>query len=163
MMSRVALSIGANSGDKIANIERVVVDIATHVGVVECRSSLYFSDAVGFESSNEFVNIALIVDSPLGAMELLKVIWEIERSYGREKVLIVEKGENRIYKDREMDIDIIFYGDMIIRDKYLTIPHPLMHERAFVLDPLAEIAPDMVHPKMKVTVKQLKDRLWSNM
>lgn len=162
MMSSVVLSIGANSGNVEKSIDQVVVDIAKNIGVVKLLSSKYRNRAEGFDSDNEFINIAVVVETTLSPRQLLDVIWEIESSYGRKKELIVEKDQKRVYSDRAMDIDIIFYGDLIFSDRYLTIPHSQMHKRAFVLIPLAEIAPEIVHPQLKVTVKQLKDRLWKS-
>lgn len=158
-MSSLVLSIGANIGDKYGNIEDVVSKIADEIGRVVSRSAIYESSAVGFESVNSFVNIALVVDTQYDPMQCLEKIWLLEESYGREKNKIVDNSVKREYKDRVMDVDIIFYDDIMLSNRLLTIPHREMEKRDFVLIPLSEIIPGFLHPQLKVTIEELKNKL----
>lgn len=114
-----------------------VEEIAKRVGEVTSRSAFHASEPWGFESENSFLNAVCCVSTDLAPMELLHVTQEIERSLGR-----IKKSVNGIYSDRIIDIDILLYDDWHIDTPELTIPHPLMWERDFVMIPLREIAPE---------------------
>ena len=130
----VYLSLGPNLGDKRKNIAEAIKNIGELVGDVVRQSALYETEPWGFRSDNRFVNAAVCVDTQLSPRRLLEVTQRIEREMGR--TLKSDGGE---YHDRIIDIDILLYGDLHIDEPDLKIPHPLMHERDFVMTPLNEI------------------------
>ena len=133
-MTSVYLSLGTNLGDKRKNIAVAIKNIGELVGDVVRQSALYETEPWGFRSDNRFVNAAVCVDTQLSPRRLLEVTQRIEREMGR--TLKSDGGE---YHDRIIDIDILLYGDLHIDEPDLKIPHPLMHERDFVMTPLNEI------------------------
>lgn len=128
------LSLGTNLGDKRKNIAEAIKNIGELVGDVVRQSALYETEPWGFRSDNRFVNAAVCVDTQLSPRRLLEVTQRIEMEMGR--TLKSDGGE---YHDRIIDIDILLYGDLHIDEPDLKIPHPLMHERDFVMTPLNEI------------------------
>lgn len=126
--------MGTNLGDKRKNIAEAIKNIGELVGDVVRQSALYETEPWGFRSDNRFVNAAVCVDTQLPPRRLLEVTQRIEREMGR--TLKSDGGE---YHDRIIDIDILLYGDLHIDEPDLKIPHPLMHERDFVMTPLNEI------------------------
>lgn len=126
--------MGTNLGDKRKNIAEAIKNIGELVGDVVRQSALYETEPWGFRSDNRFVNAAVCVDTQLSPRRLLEVTQCIEREMGR--TLKSDGGE---YHDRIIDIDILLYGDLHIDEPDLKIPHPLMHERDFVMAPLNEI------------------------
>ena len=136
-MHQVYLGLGTNLGNKEANLKAALEEIRKRVGEVTSLSAFHASEPWGFESENSFLNAVCCVSTDLAPMELLHVTQEIERSLGRLK-----KSVNGIYSDRIIDIDILLYDDWHIDTPELTIPHPLMWERDFVMIPLREIAPE---------------------
>ena len=145
------LSIGTNIGNREENIANAITALGT-IGKVLSVSDIYTSEPWGFESENGFFNIALTMESTLSPLDLLRATQQIERDLGRTAKTTTA------YADRVIDIDIIAYNDAIIDSPTLTIPHPLMHLRNFVLYPLADIAPDWEHPILKLTTLELKAR-----
>lgn len=133
-MSVVYLGLGSNLGDRRGNIYRAVELIADSVGTVVRMSSLYDTEPWGFLSDNMFVNAAVCVETRLTPREVLVATQTIERRMGR-----IEKSVGGQYHDRVIDIDILMYDDLHIDTPDLHIPHPLMHERDFVMRPLNEI------------------------
>ena len=128
------LSLVTNLGDKRKNIAEAIKNIGELVGDVVRQSALYETEPWGFRSDNRFINAAVCVDTQLSPRRLLEVTQRIEREMGR--TLKSDGGE---YHDRIIDIDILLYGDLHIDEPDLKIPHPLMHERDFVMTPLNEI------------------------
>lgn len=126
--------MGTNLGDKRKNIAEAINYIGELVGDVVRQSALYETEPWGFRSDNRFVNAAVCVNTRLSPRRLLEVTQRIEREMGR--TLKSDGGE---YHDRIIDIDILLYGDQHIDEPDLKIPHPLMHERDFVMTPLNEI------------------------
>ena len=126
--------MGTNLGEKRKNIAETIKNIGELVGDVVRQSALYETEPWGFRSDNRFVNAAVCVDTQLSPRRLLEVTQRIEREMGR--TLKSDGGE---YHDRIIDIDILLYGDLHIDEPDLKIPHPLMHERDFVMTPLNEI------------------------
>ena len=147
-MARAYLGFGSNLGDREKRILSAMelLDRAEGVSVVS-RSSLYETDPVGETDQPPFLNAAAGVETELSPRELLKLIREIEETIGRTPTYR--------WGPREIDIDILFYDDCIIEEEGLTIPHPRMHERAFVLVPLLEIAPDAVHPVLGKRINEI--------
>ena len=140
-MAIVYLGLGTNLGDKAANLHAAVHLISGKIGKVISLSSFYATAPWGFESENSFLNAAICVETSLSPLEVLHRTQEIERTLGR-----THKSTGGIYHDRIIDIDLLLYNKEIIQTPELTIPHPLMLQREFVMNPLVEIAPDVVHP-----------------
>jgi 2-amino-4-hydroxy-6-hydroxymethyldihydropteridine diphosphokinase len=150
MHKRVYLSLGSNVGDRAANLN-TAIDRLGNLGKVMAVSSFYETEPVEFAAQPWFLNCAVELDTEKMPKQLLASILDIETEMGRRRVQ--EKGP------RTLDIDILLFGNSIIQTKGLTIPHPAMHERRFVLEPLAEIAPEARHPIIKRTVRELRDSL----
>lgn len=140
-MAIVYLGLGTNLGDKAANLHAAVHLISGKIGKVISLSSFYATAPWGFESENSFLNAAICVETSLSPLEVLHRTQEIERTLGR-----THKSTGGIYHDRIIDIDLLLYNKEIIQTSELTIPHPLMLQRDFVMNPLVEIASDVVHP-----------------
>lgn len=134
MQHTLYLGLGSNLGDKQQNIAMAVEKIEELIGHVECQSALHITEPWGFQSDNMFVNAAVKCVTILSPHEVLEKTKDIERQMGR-----ITKSVDGTYKDRIIDIDILLYDDMEINDPDLVIPHPLMHQRDFVMKPLNEI------------------------
>ena len=145
----IILSIGTNIGNRKANIENAITAL-NEIGTVTAVSPIYSSEPWGFESENGFYNIALILETSLSPLDLLRETQRIEKELGRTTKTTTA------YADRIIDIDIIDYDNQIINTQTLTLPHSLMHKRNFVLYPLADIAPEWQHPILKLTALELK-------
>lgn len=144
------LSLGSNIGDRESNL-REAMDRLGRIGNVEAVSSLYETEPVDVLDQPWFLNCAIKMRTTRSPQELLSDVLAIEREMGRERV--------RPKGPRNIDIDILLYNAEIIDIPGLTIPHPRMADRLFVLEPLAEIAPNLIHPKLEQPVITLKNRL----
>jgi 2-amino-4-hydroxy-6-hydroxymethyldihydropteridine diphosphokinase len=147
------LGLGSNLGDRRAHIEHAVAFLQGCGRVVK-RSAVYETSPVGMPGAPVFYNLALALESPLAPEALLAKCRNYEASQGRDL-------KNSHCRDRMIDIDILLAGDRVISAPELTVPHPRLAERGFVLVPLFEIAPKLVHPLEKTTVTQLLSRLRS--
>lgn len=130
----VYLSLGTNLGDKETNLRRAISEIERRIGPVRAQSAFITTEPWGFESENNFLNAAVCVDTAMVPLDLLHETQQIEHDLGR-----TAKSAAGIYSDRIIDIDILLYGNEHISTPELTIPHPLMHERDFVMIPLKQI------------------------
>jgi len=146
-MSEVYLLLGANLGDRLAQMSNAFQEIKAQVGEIVRYSALYQTEAWGREGGPPYLNQVLCVETQLLPFELLTVINEIENKLGRTRMA---KWESRL-----IDIDILFYGEELINDINLVIPHPYIQKRKFTLVPLAEIAPLLVHPVLKKAIREL--------
>jgi len=158
-MPRATLLLGSNQGDRETILLAALREITMCIGKIEVCSSVYRSEPWGYQSENEFLNQAIAVNTDLTPLELLHVIQLIEKSLGREKISSKSAYGEKIYHDRTIDIDMIFYDDMVMESGELTIPHPLVAQRKFALEPLVEIMPSYIHPVLGTTVRQMLDRL----
>lgn len=150
MTKRLYLSLGTNLGNKRENLTRAIELLSLALGKCIAVSQFIETAPWGFDSENSFLNCVAAFETALAPMQLLDMTESIERELGR-----TQKSNNGHYRDRIIDIDILLYGDNIIESDRLTIPHPLMHKRDFVLEPLAEIAPDAIHPILGKSIKEL--------
>jgi 2-amino-4-hydroxy-6-hydroxymethyldihydropteridine diphosphokinase len=154
-MKKAFLSIGTNLGDRKNNLENAARRIEESIGHILTSSSVYETEPWGFQSEYEFLNMVLKVETDLTPSGLLGRILMIESQIGRSR-------RDKQYSSRIIDIDLLLYNDLIINEINLKIPHPLMHERKFVLVPLCEIAPEMIHPILKMSftslLKSCKDK-----
>ena len=146
-MSKVYLSIGSNKGNRSVLINKAIDEIDKKIGKIISRTSIYQSKSWGFDS-NDFYNLSLLIDTNIEPKSLLINLKKIEKSMGREDI-------DGSYSDRFIDIDILFYDNIIIDLEDLKIPHPKIEIRKFVLVPMLEIADDYVHPILNKTIKQL--------
>ncbi len=150
-MHKIYLLLGSNLGDRQKNIDNAINELKACGIIISRKSSLYNTAPWGYTEQPEFLNQALECFTSLEPVELLEEIKKIEKKMGRIDIVR--------YGPRIIDIDIIFYDDLILKTDKLIIPHPLMHKRLFVLKPLNEIAPDFIHPELKLSVKNLLEKL----
>jgi 2-amino-4-hydroxy-6-hydroxymethyldihydropteridine diphosphokinase len=153
-LAAIALGSNLNSefGDREANLEEAVQRIGG-LGEVRAVSSFYDTKPVGFLEQPRFLNGALVLETELEPVELMRELLGVERAMGREREGAIAKGP------RVIDLDLLLYGDVVMSTEELTLPHPEMQARRFVLEPLAEIAPEWVHPVLGVTVGTMLKRL----
>lgn len=138
MAHNVFLSLGSNLGNKEENLRSAIQLIEKQIGRIVVQSAFYVSVPWGFNSPNSFANCVIRIDTPLSPFKVLTLTQNIEKEMGR-----THKSTNGIYCDRIIDIDILLYDDIQLQTTELTIPHPLMHLRDFVMTPLKEIAPEI--------------------
>lgn len=148
-MALVYLGLGTNIGNKRKNMVTAAALLAERVGDVLSLSSFYETEPWGFASENTFLNAALELETVCSPMELLRLTQQIEREMGR-----TQKSDGS-YHDRIIDIDILLYGNEVVHHEDLVVPHPLMQQRLFVMQPLAEIAPSLVHPVLQKSMYDL--------
>jgi 2-amino-4-hydroxy-6-hydroxymethyldihydropteridine diphosphokinase len=147
-MARVFLILGGNLGDRFKYLEEARTLIEKSIGLLCSCSSYYETEPWGFTHENPFLNQALEVSTNLNPLEILNCIQSVETSLGRIR------GMER-YRARTIDIDILFYDDLVINTPELTIPHAEISKRRFVLEPMAEIASNFVHPVINKTIRML--------
>jgi 2-amino-4-hydroxy-6-hydroxymethyldihydropteridine diphosphokinase len=150
MLNVVHLSLGSNVGNCEAQLQEAQVRLGAE-GRIVATSSFYETEPVEFTDQPWFLNCAAALETDRTPQELIKAILRIEAEMGRKR--LQDKGP------RTIDIDILLFGDTILDSPELTIPHPAMHQRRFVLEPLAEIAPEELHPILKKTIRELHDAL----
>ncbi|MBI1768044.1 MAG: 2-amino-4-hydroxy-6-hydroxymethyldihydropteridine diphosphokinase [Bacteroidetes bacterium] len=155
LYKNIFLLLGSNLGDRLSCLSLCLELIEEHVGTIIKKSSIYETTAWGRTDQPDFLNQAIEIETPFPPTELLSACQNIEKKIGRQRE---EK-----WGARTIDIDIIYFGDKIIHSNELTIPHPRMTERKFVLIPLTQISPSFVHPILKKTseelLKQCRDEL----
>ena len=164
----VVLLLGGNQGDRISLLMRAIAEIARRIGTVSVASTVYETEPWGFEAEQSFLNQAVVVDTDLPAQQVLETALQIEKELGRQRPqnsqMTTDNSQFTIhnsqftiqnYQSRPIDIDLIFYNDMVVDTPSLTLPHPRMHLRRFVLEPLSQIIPDFFHPIFKKTITQL--------
>lgn len=147
-MHKITLLLGSNQNNRKALILKAIELLETKIGSCQKVSSIYESDAWGFEADTPFLNQVALFESDLKAQEILQIALETEKELGR-----IRNKEG--YASRTMDIDLLFYDDEIIEEENLQIPHPRIHLRRFTLEPLVELMPDFIHPKLKKTMHEL--------
>ena len=151
-MAEVYFSLGSNENDRLNALVKATKLIGTLIGKVKKYSPVIESEPWGFKAETPFYNMVLMVDTQFTPHQVLSKVLDIEKSMGR-----VRQGKE--YTSRIIDIDILFFNKEQIIDDTLVIPHPLLHERKFVLQPLAEIAPEFIHPVLLTSVAKLLPNL----
>ncbi len=149
MASEIFISLGSNQGDRDLNLLRAVAEIGKLPETrITALSSFYDTEPVGFAEQENFLNAVLKIETSLTPQALLAELQRIESAVFRRKRTIR-------WGPRPIDLDILFYGDLVLDGEELTIPHPRLHERGFVLVPMAEIAPEFIHPLLRSSVAEL--------
>lgn len=149
-MTRCYILFGSNQGDKEALLERACALIQERCGLLAERSQPYSSEPWGFEAKEWFLNELLVVETELEPDVLMDTLLNIEKVLGR-----VRHPEHKGYASRTVDLDILYYGDRILQTAKVTVPHPRLHLRRFVLVPLCELVPDFLHPVLQKSQEQL--------
>ncbi len=139
--NKVYLALGSNIGAREAILEQALQLIQQRIGDIAKQSSWYHTAPEDFASDNEFINGAVLVHTSLTALQVLCISQQIEKELGR-----MQKSQNGIHADRTIDIDLLYFNNEQINLPELTIPHPRLHQRYFVLAPLCDIAPTFKHP-----------------
>ncbi|HAW57767.1 MAG TPA: 2-amino-4-hydroxy-6-hydroxymethyldihydropteridine diphosphokinase [Bacteroidales bacterium] len=147
-MEQAVLSLGSNLGDRMAQLRKAISLLPKQPESSFLISSVYQTSPWGFSSNDLFLNCVLAFETTLTAERLLEKCQGIEIILGRQR-------QDKGYVSRTMDIDILFYGDIIIENEKLIVPHPLIEKRKFVLIPLEEILPQFIHPKLQKSIHQL--------
>lgn len=150
-MATAYIGIGSNLGNRQKNCLRSIELLEKRGIIVKKRSSMNETEPWGVKDQPQFINMAIEIETELGPHELLRILKDVEREVGR--------GATFKWGPRIIDLDILLFNDLFLREDNLQIPHPLMHERDFVLKPLCEIAPDRIHPLLKVSMFNLLKRL----
>jgi 2-amino-4-hydroxy-6-hydroxymethyldihydropteridine diphosphokinase len=143
------ISLGSNIGDREAALRRAIELLNDRAGNVTAVSSLYDTEPVGYTEQPMFLNAAAKLETQLPPEKLMQTMLGIERELGRDRAASIPKGP------RTIDLDLLMYDDLIVDTPQLTVPHPAMHQRRFVLEPLVEIAPDAFHPVLKRSAASL--------
>ena len=151
------LGLGTNIGNRKENLMRAIEALSLALGSYTACSTFIETAPWGFESENCFLNCAVAFETELTPLQLLDTTERIERELGR-----TQKSHGGSYHDRIIDIDILLYGDEVVECQRLTIPHPLIHKRDFVLEPLAQIAPDAIHPIFGKSIAELAEEQRKN-
>ena len=147
-MEKVYLCLGGNIGDTRNYLQNAVAMIGRRIGRIVSQSAIYQSEPWGFNAEQMFLNQVVVAETELEPHAVLELCLQIEAELGRTR-------SGNGYEPRTIDIDIVFFGNRIIDQPDLQVPHPLMHRRNFVLRPLCDVAADFVHPVFGLTVKQL--------
>ena len=150
-MAKAYLLLGGNIGNREVYMTIAREKVSRLIGKIERSSSVYETEPWGFNDNNPFLNQVIVSLTSLEPREIMKIIRNIEESLGRVR------GKKDHYTARTIDIDILFYDNIVINDHDLVIPHPRLHERRFVLQPLVEIEPELIHPVLNRTISVLND------
>jgi 2-amino-4-hydroxy-6-hydroxymethyldihydropteridine diphosphokinase len=146
----VFIGLGSNLGDRRARLHEALERLGSGLVTLRRRSSLYRTDPVEVTGQDEFLNQVVAAEADMGPADLVRSLLEVERALGRVRTR--DKGP------REIDLDLLLHGDARVAQEGVEIPHPRLHLRRFVLVPLVEIAPEVVHPVFELTARQLLDR-----
>jgi 2-amino-4-hydroxy-6-hydroxymethyldihydropteridine diphosphokinase len=152
-MANAYIGVGSNQGNRIEYCEKALRELSKF-SIIGSLSSIYETEPVGVIDQPDFINGVVEIETGLEPYELLSGLLDIENKFGRKRIGTAGP--------RTIDLDLIFYDDLVVKDDILTIPHPRAHLRRFVLEPLCEIAPDLIHPILRVSLSKLFDDLEDN-
>lgn len=145
---RAYIGLGSNLGDREESLVRAIALLGSSPGIeVLRRAALYETEPVGVEDQPWFLNTVVEVETALSPQELLRRLKGLEREMGRK-----DRGR---WEPREIDLDLLLYGDLVLEEEGLVLPHPELHRRRFVLEPLCELAPELVHPRLGQPLRAL--------
>jgi 2-amino-4-hydroxy-6-hydroxymethyldihydropteridine diphosphokinase len=147
-----AVALGANLGDRHVSLKEALRRLST-IGEIVRVSTFHDTAPVGLLDQPRFLNAAVLLETDLQPLELLHALLAIEQAMGRDRASAPPKGP------RVIDLDLLLYGDAVLQTPELTLPHPAMHDRLFVLAPLAEIAPTLLHPILHCSIQELCEAL----
>jgi len=178
--TRIYLGLGSNLGERMDYLQHAEILIGLRVGRIRERSRFYESEPWGYTSGHTYINACLAVDTCQDPFQVVRALFSIEQFLGRsgrsEMTMSVRaemesdagpvmepatwedmtpSSPGRNYSDRHIDLDLLLFGDLVLDDRYLKLPHPGMEHRKFVLLPLAEIAPEVVHPLKNITIREM--------
>ncbi len=153
MLHRVYLLLGGNKGDVHEAFSKASALLAERLGPILCVSPFYQTEPWGMESDSMFINQALCLSSKHHPMEMIQIILNIEKELGRTRT-------DKELESRSIDVDILFIDEMIISEPGLEVPHPRLHLRRFALQPLSDIAPDLMHPIFNISIHDLIERCY---
>ncbi|MDM7273700.1 2-amino-4-hydroxy-6-hydroxymethyldihydropteridine diphosphokinase [Sulfurihydrogenibium azorense] len=149
-MNKVFLGLGSNVGDRLTNLNKAIEILSDKIEILKI-SKVYETKPVGVENQPDFLNMAVMGQTELDHISLFEFVKNVEKQVGR------------VYRyrwgPREIDIDILFFNDLIYKSQDLEIPHPRLHERDFVLKPLMDLDPDFIHPVFKKSIRELYEEL----
>ncbi len=145
-MANIVLALGTNLGDRVRNLQDAINHLAPEVQVIKV-SDIYETEPWGFADQPKFLNSVLLAQTSLKPLALLEYVKHIE--------VTLKRAVTFRYGPRIIDLDILLYDDLIMHTDILSIPHPFMTERAFVMIPLVSIAPDLIHPELKMSIKEI--------
>ena len=152
-MSRVFIGVGSNQGDRLSLVSQAVKLLGGTDGVRLLRmATILETEPIGGPPQEPFLNTVVELDTTRTPQELLALLKDIERTLGRLPSAVR-------WVARPIDLDLLLYGDRIIHEPNLTVPHPRLHERGFVLEPLAQLVPELVHPVLKEPIATLRERV----
>ena len=149
-----AIALGSNLGNSNAILTGAIADLKRHPDITILKISPWYHTKPIGPPQPDYINGCLLAHYPHQAQSLLKALLDIEQTYGRERTLR--------WGPRTLDLDLILFGSTTLNTEFLTLPHPRMHERRFVLEPLADIYPDWQHPRLNQSVRQLLDHIKSS-
>ena len=152
MTHQAAIALGSNLGHREATLREAITRLAA-LGTVHAVSPFYDTEPVGYLDQPRFLNAALLLKTDFAPLPLLDLLLAIEQAMGRDRASVAPKGP------RTLDLDLLLYDDLILHTPELTLPHPALHERRFVLQPLADIAPTLRHPATGLTIAELLSQL----
>ncbi|MCL6260749.1 2-amino-4-hydroxy-6-hydroxymethyldihydropteridine diphosphokinase [Aquiflexum sp. TKW24L] len=153
-MNQVVFILGGNLGDRLGFIQVAVKNLVSYFGPLRQKSSIFETEAWGGKSTGNYLNQVLVFDTSINPEKILDIILEIELLLGRRR--------DEKWGNRTMDIDILYFGNEIFNSDRLKIPHPYIQDRRFVLEPLVEILPDLEHPVLIKTNKELLELCLDN-
>jgi len=149
-MPKVFIGVGSNLGDRKGYLDQARKDLASIPGIRDLRESPVYETEPVDAGGGLFLNAVWSFETDMPARELLERLHRLESGAGRER--------KAVHEARTLDLDLLFYGDQVIRERDLVVPHPRLHERVFVLEPMADLDPGFVHPILKKTIRELLER-----
>lgn len=150
--NKVYILLGTNLGNREENLKKAIEKISAFCIRIIVRSSIFETTPWGFKSDQLFLNQVIMVETQLKAFDLLDKLLKTEKQLGRKRI-------GTGYQSRTIDLDILYFNDEIIQSDTLIIPHPRLHTRSFTMVPMAEIAPDFIHPELQRSQKEILDKL----